>query len=106
MPNIVVYVDVDDTLVRTAGTKRIPIPETIARVRSLHKSGAVLYLWSSGGAEYARNTAAELRLSDCFTGFLPKPTAIIDDQHFSSWHTSCHFWRETPHREIKHLRDG
>lgn len=36
----VVYVDVDDTLVRSASTKRIPIPASIAKVRALHTSGA------------------------------------------------------------------
>ena len=92
MPNNVIYVDVDDTLVRTAGTKRIPMPDTIARIRALHDRGALLYLWSAGGAEYARKTAAELRLTECFTGFLPKPTVIIDDQHFSEWRDLCHFF--------------
>jgi hydroxymethylpyrimidine pyrophosphatase-like HAD family hydrolase len=41
---MVVYVDVDDTLVRTAGTKRIPMPRTIDRVRELHTDGHELYL--------------------------------------------------------------
>jgi hypothetical protein len=30
------------------------------------------------GAEYA-NAAEELGIADCFAGFLPKPTLIIDD---------------------------
>jgi hypothetical protein len=92
VPQPIVYVDVDDTLVRTAGTKRIPMPATISRVRSLHKAGATLYLWSSGGADYARATAAELGLSECFTGYLPKPTVIIDDQHFADWRDFRHFF--------------
>jgi FMN phosphatase YigB (HAD superfamily) len=62
----VIYVDVDDTLVRSAGTKRIPIPAVIASVRSLKASGARLFLWSTGGAEYARATALELEIADCF----------------------------------------
>jgi len=92
VPKPIVYVDVDDTLVRTAGTKRIPIPASIARVQSLHEAGATLYLWSSGGAEYARSTAAQLGLSECFAGYLPKPTAIIDDQHFADWRDLRHFF--------------
>jgi hypothetical protein len=36
------YVDVDDTLVRSAGIKRIPIPTSIAKVRALHTSGATI----------------------------------------------------------------
>ena len=72
MANPVVYVDVDDTLVRSAGTKRIPIPTAIERVRSLHREGAVLYLWSAAGAAYAESTAKELAIATCFAGFLPK----------------------------------
>jgi predicted mannosyl-3-phosphoglycerate phosphatase (HAD superfamily) len=46
----VVFVDVDDTLVRSVGTKRIPMPPVVARVRELHRQGVALYLRSSGGA--------------------------------------------------------
>src|SRR3989442_1236349 len=60
-----VFVDVDDTLVRSAGTKRIPMPSVIQHVRELHAQGAVLYCWSSGGAEYARQSAEELGLAQC-----------------------------------------
>jgi hypothetical protein len=80
-----VYVDVDDTLVRSVGSKRIPMPRVVDRVRDLHKGGATLYLWSSGGAEYARESANELGISDLFAAFLPKPTLIIDDQPLSDW---------------------
>ena len=86
----IVYVDVDDTLVRTAGSKRIPIVAAVERVRSLHAKGATLYLWSSGGAEYARTAAGELGISDCFTAFLPKPTHIVDDQHITQWRDLVH----------------
>jgi len=81
----VVFVDVDDTLVRSAGTKRIPMPSVIQHVRDLKAQGVTLYLWSSGGGEYARQTAAELGLSGCFDGFLPKPNLIIDDQAVHEW---------------------
>jgi hypothetical protein len=70
----VVYVDVDDTLVRNASTKRIPVPASIAKVWALHTAGATMYLSSAGGADYARTTAVELGIADCFAGFLPKPT--------------------------------
>ena len=81
----VVFVDVDDTLVRSVGSKRIPMTSVVAHVRELHASGHVLYLWSSGGAEYARKSAEELELAECFAGFLPKPQRIIDDQPVSDW---------------------
>ena len=91
MAGTVVFVDVDDTLVRSAGSKRIPIPAVIRHVRALHARGATLYLWSSGGADYARRSAEELGLLECFAGFLPKPHLIIDDREVSEW------------RECKHL---
>ena len=81
----VIFVDVDDTLVRSVGTKRIPMPNVIAHVRQLHESGAALYLWSSGGGEYARASAEELGIEKCFQAFLPKPDAYVDDQAVHEW---------------------
>lgn len=88
----VVFVDVDDTLVRSAGTKRIPIPAVVNYVKALKASGAILYLWSSGGAVYARSSAAELGLSECFVDFLPKPHVIIDDQPVHEWRDCKHLY--------------
>ena len=82
---IYVYVDVDDTLVRSSGGSRIRIPAVVNDVRSLFEAGAVLYCWSAGGADYARDTAEELGISDCFAGFLPKPNILIDDQEQARW---------------------
>ena len=45
---LVIYVDVDDTFVRSYGTKRIPIPAVIKHIRSLWQQGAELYCCSSG----------------------------------------------------------
>lgn len=85
-----VFVDVDATLVRSAGSKRIPIPSVIRHVKQPSASGATLYLWSSGGAEYARRSAQELGLLECFAGFLPKPHLIIDDQEIRDWRDCRH----------------
>ena len=90
MPARIVYVDIDDTLVRSFGTKRIPMPSVIAHVRKLKSENTVLYLWSSGGAEYCRATAIELGIEDCFSGFLPKPDTYIDDQSFDAWRDCKH----------------
>ena len=76
----IIFVDVDDTMVRSVGAKRIPMPAVIAQVRRLKSEGATLFLWSSGGAEYCRTTAIELGISECFEAYLPKPTTNIDDQ--------------------------
>ncbi len=77
---IVIYVDVDDTLIRTAGTKRIPITRTVEYVKKSHCDGKILYCWSRGGAEYARSIATFLGITHCFEGFLPKPDLVVDDQ--------------------------
>jgi predicted HAD superfamily phosphohydrolase YqeG len=87
MPTVplIIYVDVDDTLVRSAGSKRIPMPSMISHVRELAKEGAILYCWSSGGGDYAKQTAEELGIVDCFAAFLPKPNVVIDDQSVIDW---------------------
>ena len=82
---MIFYVDVDDTLVRTVGTTRIPMVSVIEHVRRLKDDGATLYLWSAGGADYCRNTAIELGIADCFEAFLPKPRVMIDDQEVKDW---------------------
>jgi len=86
----VIFVDVDDTLVRSVGTKRIPMPSVVTRVRELFDSGAALYLWSSGGAEYAKSSAEELGIAECFLAFLPKPDAYVDDQEVHEWRYCRH----------------
>jgi hypothetical protein len=90
MRPLIVYIDVDDTLVRSVGSKRIPMPRSIARVRELHARGAALYLWSSGGGDYARQSAEELGIAECFVAFLPKPDAYVDDQAFVDWRDCRH----------------
>jgi len=82
---LVAYIDVDDTLVRSVGSKRIPLPHVVRHVRELFEQGVELYLWSTGGAEYARSAARELGIETCFRGFLPKPQVIIDDQSVADW---------------------
>ncbi len=82
---LIVYVDVDDTFVRSYGTKRIAIPAAIGRIRQLHEQGAQLYCWSSGGAEYAKSSAEESGIAGCFVAFLPKPQVLLDDQRISEW---------------------
>lgn len=86
----IIFVDVDDTLVRSAGSKRIPISAVVARVATLKESGATLYCWSTGGADFAREVACELGLEHCFTGCLPKPTIMVDDQAPAEWRLCRH----------------
>lgn len=86
----IIFVDVDDTLVRSAGNKRIPITPVAHRVAALKESGATLCCWSTGGAEYAREVARELGLEHCFVTFLPKPTIMLDDQAPAEWRLCRH----------------
>jgi hypothetical protein len=87
---LVVYVDIDDTLVRSYGGKRIPMSAMVAHVRELSRGGMVIYGWSSGGADYARSSARDLGIEACFVGFLPKPTVLIDDQAPAQWRRLVH----------------
>ena len=81
----IIYVDVDDTFVRSVGTTRIPMPATLHHIRELKEQGAQMYCWSSGGADYARSSAREFGVEDCFVAFLPKPQLLIDDQNINDW---------------------
>ncbi len=86
----IAFIDVDDTLVRSTGSKRIRMPASIEYVRELHRDSFELYCWSAGGADYARSSAVELGIADCFAGFLPKPTLILDDQAPEEWPSFRH----------------
>ena len=87
---LVIYVDVDDTLVRSYGSRQIPITGVIERLRLLcAEDGVVAYCWSSGGAEYARGVAERLGIAELFLAFLPKPNLMIDDQPPSAWPDVC-----------------
>ena len=86
----IIFVDVDDTLIHSYGKKRIPMPAVVSEVRRLFEAGESMYLWSSGGADYARESAVELGPADCFLAFLPKPDAYIDDQSVEDWRFCQH----------------
>ena len=75
----VIFVDVDNTLIRSFGTKQIPIPNAIRYVRDMFNAGNLLYCWSRGGAQYSREVATKLGIADCFVCFLPKPV-VVDDR--------------------------
>ncbi len=81
----IVYVDVDDTFVRSVGTKRVPILAVVRFVKTLKARGVQLFCRSSGGAAYARESAREFGIEECFEAFLPKPHLLLDDQPFGDW---------------------
>lgn len=82
---MIFFVDIDDTLIRSFGSKRIPMAGTVEHIKYLFESGAELYCWSSGGGKYAQESAEELEIAYCFKGFLPKPNVLIDDQPMNEW---------------------
>ena len=45
---------------------------------------------AAAAADYARQSAAELGVADCFVAFLPKPNVIIDDQAPAEWRRLIH----------------
>lgn len=76
MKNANVFVDIDLTLV-DANKKLLPgATDALAKLRD---KGCHLFLWSTNGAEYARNIASLYHLTDMFEGFAAKPDIIIDD---------------------------
>lgn len=77
---LVIFVDVDDTLIRTYGSTRMPIGRAVDYVRRMHAEGHTLYCWSRGGADYAREIAESLGLAACFVACLPKPDRVLDDR--------------------------
>ncbi|MGH1365608.1 MAG: hydrolase [Calditrichia bacterium] len=86
MPRITIYIDVDDTIVRSTGKRNFPRPDVIAKLKELAVVSEVdLFLWSSGGADYARSVAEELGITSLFKEFLPKPTIAIDDVPIQDW---------------------
>lgn len=90
--NKTIFVDVDDTLVRSFGSKQVPMGHVIESVKRLAASGAQIFLWSSGGAEYCKRIAEEFGLADCVSGYLPKPDAYLDDQKVEEWRFCRHYY--------------
>jgi hypothetical protein len=74
--NANIFVDVDLTLVDSNGRLLDGASDAL---RKLQASGSHLFLWSSVGADYARQVARGHGLTDLFEGFSAKPDIVIDD---------------------------
>jgi hypothetical protein len=72
----VFYIDVDDTLIDHHNQPKQHVVDFCHYAR---ERGAVLYLWSQGGAGYCREIADKLGLIYLFTAFLSKPDVVVDD---------------------------
>ena len=76
MKNVNVFVDVDLTLIDANGRSYDGAAEG---VKKLKQAGCNLFLWSTGGGEYAQQVARNLGVEKCFDAFLPKPDIAMDD---------------------------
>jgi ribonucleotide monophosphatase NagD (HAD superfamily) len=76
MKNANIFIDVDLTLIDANGRL---LPEAQEALQLLKDRGCHLFLWSTNGAEYAKNVATRNHLVEMFEGFAAKPDIIIDD---------------------------
>ncbi len=90
---LVVYIDVDGTC-PLCRDQNHAVSSMVEHTRGLASEGAELYCWSTARAEYARSTAQRLGIEHCFTGFLPKPHIVIEEDQTL----------ELPHGEARELR--
>ena len=82
---VILYIDIDETLIQTCNARREANPHVVRLVERLHAEDAQLYCWSAGGDAYAREVATELGIAALFQAFLPKPEVLIDDMPVTDW---------------------
>jgi hypothetical protein len=87
-----IFVDVDGTLIRFQGGTSRPDGDLVLRARQWKSEGALLYCWSSRGADYAQKIARQLQIEDCFSAFLCKPHVLVDDQSLNDWPCLVHLY--------------
>jgi phosphoglycolate phosphatase-like HAD superfamily hydrolase len=76
MSNVVIYVDVDLTLVDELQRLK---PNAWEGLLTLREAGCRLILWSTNGGDYCRQIAERHEIAPLFEAFLPKPDLYIDD---------------------------
>lgn len=76
MKNANIFVDVDLTLIDANGKLLAGASEALTKLKD---KDCHLFLWSTNGADYAKNVAGLHGLTDLFEGFAAKPDIIIDD---------------------------
>lgn len=103
----VIYIDVDDTLIRTFGSRTLPIVHMIDLVKQLKDASAELYCWSAAGRDHAIDVAREYGIYDCFVAFMTKPELMIDDRTLTQLHiqemhpNECHLTAQELLAKIK-----
>src|ERR1035441_5188107 len=105
-----IFVDVDGTLIRFQGGKPRPNGDLVLQVKKWKSEGALLYCWSSQGADYAQRIARQLRIEDSFSAFLCKPHVLVEDQSVGDWSCLVHLYpaQVSNHSltSLRHLADG
>jgi ribonucleotide monophosphatase NagD (HAD superfamily) len=76
MKNANIFVDVDLTLIDSDGKIIAGACEALIKLKN---KGCHLFLWSTNGAEYAKNIARLHGMTELFESFSAKPDIIIDD---------------------------
>ena len=71
-----ISIDVDGTLLDESGNL---IPLALEKLLELKLKGHRLQLWSSAGAEYARQVAGKYSLTEVFESYATKPDVAFDD---------------------------
>ena len=79
--------DVDGTLIQRISDRDCERSKVTELLKLLHSKGNTIYVWSGGGAEYARIQVTRLGLDNLITGYASKkdssyikPYLAIDDQ--------------------------
>ena len=100
---LVAYIDIDQTIVNTAGEA---LPGACERIEQLAvQYGYELVAWSRTGRSYALETLERLGIAKWFMAFLTKPDFVIDDDpdsimgHAHILKVDCRtFWRKFWHK--------
>ncbi len=70
------FIDVDGTLERKILGIEVPLKGVVDGVRLLKREGALVFLWSTGGAKHARKAAREAGIEKA-RGWLPSQAARL-----------------------------
>jgi len=93
------FVDIDGTLERKLLGFELPVKASVEGIRELKRRGAIVFLWSVGGADHARTAARNAGIEALCDGFLPKPHVYVDDKSVSRWE-DCERWKPSRLRKL------
>jgi hypothetical protein len=92
----VVYVDVDDTLVRSLGSKRSPMRSVIEQVKRLHADGAEIIYGAPAAPSMRRKPRRNWESVRAASGFSLSRIYTLTIRRFMNGAGANIFFRETP----------